>query len=110
MKVTDLNSEQSTISINDAEKGSRNRTIKVPGKTISMVNSLPKKYAPYIINPNVDSSRTNMCYIKRRVAKTQNNPRFLQIHFHTFRHYFATEKLRQTKMLTMFNICLANVR
>jgi integrase len=65
-----------------------------------MVNSLPKKYVPYIFNPNVDSSRTNMYYLKRKVAKSQNNPRFLQIHFHTFRHYFASEKLRQTKMLT----------
>jgi integrase len=73
---------------------------KNPEKTISMVNSLPKKYVPYIFNPNVDSSRTNMCYLKRKVAKSQNTPRFLQIHFHTFRHYFATEKLRQTKMLT----------
>jgi len=100
LKWTDLNSEGNTISINEAEKGSRNRTIKVPEKTISMVNSLPKKYVPYIFNPNVDSSRTNMCYLKRKVAKSQNNPRFLQIHFHTFRHYFATEKLRQTKMLT----------
>ncbi len=75
-----------------------------------MINALPKKFAPYVFNPNVDSSRTNMCHLKRRLAQTQNNPRFLQIHFHTFRHHFATEKLRQTKMLTHVQYLLGHKR
>ncbi len=100
LKWTDINNETSEISINEAEKGSNNRTIKVPQKTLLMVNALPKKYDPYIFNPNIDSSRTNLCYLKNKLARTQGNPRFKQIHFHTFRHFFAAQKLKKTKMLT----------
>lgn len=96
----DINSENNTINVNDAEKGSRNRTVKVPEKTIAMVNALPKKHAPYVFNPNSDSFRSNVCNLRKRLANNQKNPRFLQIHLHTFRHFFATETLRQTKMLT----------
>lgn len=100
IKWTDVNTDKNTIDINEAEKGSRNRTIKVPEKTIAMINALPKKHDPYVFNPNSESFRTNLCNLKRKLAKVQQNPRLKQIHLHTFRHYFATEKLRQTKMLT----------
>jgi integrase len=100
LQWTDINTENNTISINDAEKGSRNRTVPVPEKTIAMVNALPKKHKPYVFNPNADTFRANLCNLKRQLAKVQQNPRFQQIHLHTFRHYFATETLRQTKMLT----------
>jgi integrase len=100
LQWTDINSENCEISINEAEKGSNNRTIKVPQKTILWINALPKIYEPYIFNPNVDSTRTNFCYVKNKLAKTQSNPRFKQIHFHTFRHFFASQKLRKTKMLS----------
>lgn len=96
---TDVNTEKNLICINDAEKGSRNRTIGVPSKTIAMVNALSREYEPYVFKPNVENMRKNLCNLKNRLAETQQNPRFRQIHFHTFRHYFATEKLKQTKML-----------
>ena len=40
-----------TISINNPEKGSDTRTLKVAPKTIAMLKALPKKYDPYIFNP-----------------------------------------------------------
>ena len=108
LRWTDINSEKLTISINYAEKGSRNRTIKVPEKTMAMVNALPKKFDPYVFNPKTDSHRTNLCNLKKRLANTQENPRFKQIHLHTFRHVFATETLRQTKMLTRVQYLLGH--
>lgn len=99
LKWTDINTENLTISINNAEKGSRNRTIKVPTKTIAMINALSKKHDPYLFNQHTNAIRANFCNLRRKLANTQKNPRFKQIHLHTFRHFFATEKLRQTKML-----------
>lgn len=100
LRWTDLNSEKNTICINEAEKGSKNRTVPVPTKTIAMLNTLNKKWEPYIFNPNSDTARANFCNLRKKLANTQQNPRLKQIHLHTFRHYFATETLRQTKMLT----------
>jgi len=100
LKWTDINKEKNTISINEAEKNSRNRTIKVPSATIAMINALNKKYDPYIFNPNPDTARAKFCNLRHRLATVHKNPRFRQIRIHTFRHWFATEKLRQTKELT----------
>ena len=71
----------------------------VPEKTITMINALSKKHALFVFNPNTDSYRANLCHLRKRLADTQKNPRFKQIHLHTFRHFFTTEKLKQTKML-----------
>jgi integrase/recombinase XerD len=97
---TDINTDKNTIAINEAEKGSRTRTIPVPLKTIIMVNALPKKYDLNVFNPKSETARSNLCNLKKKLAVIHQNPRFKQIHLHTFRHYFATEKLRQTKMLS----------
>ncbi|MCJ7759607.1 site-specific integrase, partial [Candidatus Bathyarchaeota archaeon] len=48
LKWTDVNQASNTISINNPEKGSRSRTIKVSAKTIAMINAMPKKYGEYI--------------------------------------------------------------
>lgn len=48
---TDINMENCTISINNPEKGSRSRTVKVSAKTIAMLNALPKKHGEHIFNP-----------------------------------------------------------
>ena len=44
LKWRDVDFEKRTISVNDPEKGSNTRTIPVPEKTISMLNSLSKRY------------------------------------------------------------------
>ena len=99
LQWTDVNSENCTISINDAEKGSRNRTIRVPEKTISMLNALRRRNTPYVFNTRPCNVRVTFQNLRRRLASTQNNPRFLKIHLHKFRHFYATETLRNTKNL-----------
>ena len=101
LRWTDVDTKNCTISINDAEKGSRNRTIKVSQKTIAMVQTLKPKYAPYIFNPNPDTIRTQFSTLRDKLADTQKNPRFKQIHLHTFRHFFACKLYFDTNILEL---------
>ena len=100
LKWTDVNFENNTISINDPEKGSNTRTIKVSPKTIAMINALPKKYGEYLFNtrpPPAASIKESFQLVRKRLARNLQNPRFLQIHFHTFRHWKATMEYTKTK-------------
>lgn len=97
LKWTDINSENNTISINDPEKGSRSRTVKVQPKTIAMVNAMPKKYGEYIFNPNWYSVRSSFYLARRKLARILQNPRINQIHFHTLRHWKATTEYAKTR-------------
>jgi integrase/recombinase XerD len=108
LKWTDVDTEKNAISINNAEKGSRNRTIKVPQKTIAMLNALPKKNDTYVFNTKPCNVRATLHNLRKRLAHTQNNPRFLKIHLHTFRHYYATETLRRTRNLSYVKYALGH--
>jgi integrase len=103
LRWTDINTENSTISINAPEKGSRARTIKVPPKTIAMLNTLPKR-SPYVFSPSEStdppkarSLQTVFARSRDKLTRTLQNPRLRQIHFHTFRHWFATMLYAKTK-------------
>jgi integrase len=96
LQWTDVDFERNTISINNPEKRSNTRTIPVPKKTIAMLTDMPKKYGANIFNPNPNVARDNLVYLRTRLADVQKNPRFRQIHLHTFRHYFARIKLLET--------------
>lgn len=108
LRWIDVDMEKNTVSINNAEKGSRNRTIKVPQKTIVMINSLKKRHPIYVFNTKPCNVRVIFQNLRKRLAYTQNNPRFLQIHLHTFRHFFATETLRRTKSLSYVKYALGH--
>jgi integrase len=97
LKWTDINTENNTISINDPEKGSNSRTVKVSAKTISMINAISKKYGEYIFKPCVRGIYSTFCSKRNRLADTLQNPRLRQIHFHTFRHFKATMEYQKTK-------------
>ena len=72
------------------------RTIPVPEKTIAMISALPRKYGENIFNPNSSAARNNLVYLRNKLADIQKNPRFRQIHLHTFRYYYARKKLIET--------------
>ena len=97
LKFTDFDAKKQTIAINDAEKGSRSRTIKVSSKTVAMIQALKPKYEPYIFNPNRDTIMSVFTTLRNRLAETQKNPRFKQIHLHTFRHFYACKLYFETK-------------
>jgi len=80
------------------EKGSNPRTLPISEKLIRMLNNLPR---------TSESNRVwgykNVFYLdkqfrrqRKRIAKKLENPRLLQIHFHTLRHWRATMWLYET--------------
>jgi integrase len=100
LKWTDVNTEANTISINEPEKGSNARTVKVSPKTIAMINNLPKKYGEYLFNihpPLGASLKESFQLVRKRLARNLQNPRLMQIHFHSFRHWKATIEYHKTK-------------
>ena len=104
---TDINAENCTISINYAEKDSRNRTVKVPQKTIVMLSALPKK-SLFVFNTKPANVRVMLQTLRKRLARTQNNPRFLRIHLHTFRRFYAIETLKATRSKDHVQYCLGH--
>jgi integrase len=103
LKWTDINMEANTVSINAPEKGSRSRTVKVPSKTIAMLNSLPKT-SLYVFNahgsqdaPKARALQGVFSRTRDKLVRNLQNPRLRQIHFHTFRHWFATMLYAKTR-------------
>jgi len=103
LKWIDINTVNNTIAINSPEKGSRARTIKVSGKTIAMLNALPKT-SQYVFSPRdsqyppkTRSLQAPFARSRKRLARSLQNPRLNQIHFHTFRHWFATMLYAKTR-------------
>jgi len=97
LKWTDINTENHTISINNPEKNSRSRTIKVTEKTIVRLLTLSKKYDPYIFNPNPAVIRSTFDRLRQRLAREHNNPRLKQMHLHLFRYNFAHSLIKRGK-------------
>lgn len=96
----DIDNENNTITLNLPEKNGTARMFKVSNKLIAMINRLPKDskgifgHSPGISQRSLQAS----FYVQRRnVAKKLQNPRLLQIHFHTLRHWKATMEYAKTK-------------
>jgi len=110
LQWTDVNSQNNTIGINDPEKGSRSRTIKVSAKTIAMISAMSKKYGNYIFNPNWHSIHDAFYLSRNRLARTLQNPRLKQIHFHTLRHWKATMEYKKTRNILYVKQLLGHKR
>jgi integrase len=97
LKWTDIDDKTSAVRINNPEKNSNARTVKVSAKTIAMINAMPKKHEEYIFNPRLLSIECAFRSQRNRLAVTLQNPRLKQIHLHTFRHWKATTEYARTK-------------
>jgi integrase len=64
---------------------------------ISEVLSLTKEQFDFQADPNFTIIRNMLIFAKKKLARNLNNPRLLQIHFHTFRHWKATMEYHKTK-------------
>jgi integrase len=91
----EVDEKSCTIRINHPVKGSLPRIIKVPPKTIAMINAMPRISAS-VFNTNPHNFRQNFNKQRRRIARNLQNPRLLQIHPHTFRHWKATMEYHRT--------------
>jgi integrase len=95
LEWTDLDPETGVLNIR-AEKGSKNRQCKISPNLVAMMMRLPRKdkrVFPGVVN----SLRTNFGKVRKRLSLKLENPRLLKIHFHSFRHWFATKTYWKTR-------------
>lgn len=113
IKWTDINDKRQTIAINQPAKGSRTRTIKVSEKTLFLLTRLRKNHGEYVFNPRFASARKPFNITRKRLAERTQNPRLLQIHFHTLRHWRASMEYERTGDIykvkdLLGHVCIAN--
>jgi integrase/recombinase XerD len=93
---TDIDFQQRVVRIK-AEKGSMPRMSPISIKAMEMLHNLPKTSERIFVL--ADDMRSNFCIQRKRIAKKLGNPRLMQIHFHTFRHWKGTMEYHKTKDL-----------
>jgi len=93
---TDLDLENNTIRVNSPEKGSNPRIFKISSKLIAMLNALPKT-SDKLFQTSESSLRVNFMRQRRTIAEKLQNPRLIQITFHTLRHWKATMEYHRTR-------------
>ncbi|MGO8805484.1 MAG: tyrosine-type recombinase/integrase [Candidatus Bathyarchaeia archaeon] len=99
IKWVDINTENRTISINEPEKNSRSRTLRVPEATIARIKTLSHKYGDYVFNPNPHQYGGLFDDLRKKLVRMHpdNAERLKQIHIHTFRYGFAHRDIKQWK-------------
>ncbi|MGQ9642068.1 MAG: tyrosine-type recombinase/integrase [Candidatus Bathycorpusculaceae bacterium] len=78
------------------EKGSHARILKILNKLAAMLNALPKM-SDKVFEVTVDAMIKSFARQRRRLANKLQNPRLLQITFHTVRHWKATMEYAKTR-------------
>ncbi len=96
LKWTNIDFERRTITLNDPEKNSQPRIFKVNSELIAMLKALPKINLQVFAN-SLAARKSAFLHARRTAARKLQNPRLLQISFHTFRHWKATMLYHQTK-------------
>ncbi len=97
MKWTDIDFEAGTVRITP-EKGSRPRVFKLSPTLMAMINALKAgSRSGNVFNKSQGGIRRVFQKQRRKLAIKLQNPRLLQIHFHTFRHWKATAEYTRTK-------------
>jgi len=96
LEWSDIDFTRRTITLNYPEKGGNPRIFKVSQKLISMLDSLPKKNRKVFGNV-LHWHQATFRKSRKRISEKLQNPRLLNIHFHTLRHWKATMLYHQTK-------------
>jgi integrase len=95
IKWIDLDPKQKIVRVK-AEKNSNPRIFHVSDKLLNMLNMVPRK-SERIFNSNTKVLGTYFRELRKRLAHRLNNPRLKEIHFHTLRHWKATQLYHKTK-------------
>jgi len=98
LKWTDIDYERSTVRISP-EKGSNPRLAKLSGRTMQMLNQIPRNFPTIFIGRYKNTCNLRRSFEKQRraIAAKMGNPRLMQIHFHTLRHWKGTMEYARTK-------------
>jgi integrase len=92
-----IDSERNTVTLNDPEKRSNPRMWKVTPQLIAQLNALPKTSAKVFGDCKMDSLKSAFLQLRKKQAAKLQNPRLLNIGFHTLRHWKATMLYHRTK-------------
>jgi len=95
LKWTDVDFENKTVRVKP-EKGSLPRILPLSDTALAMVKRL-KPRADGMLFGSRKNVATAFFKQRKRLAFKLNNPRLLQISFHTFRHWKATMEYHKTK-------------
>jgi integrase len=91
--------------VNNPEKNGKPRAFKASEKLLYMLNALPKKNERVFGRADYASMENQFVISRKRTANKLQNPRILQIHFHTLRHWKATMEYHKTKdILNVMNL------
>ena len=96
LKWSNVDFERKTITLNDPEKNSQPRIFKVSSELIAMLKALPKINMKVFSN-SLAARKSSFLHARKNATRKLQNPRLLQISFHTFRHWKATMLYHQTK-------------
>ncbi len=93
----DIDAQNSTIAINHPEKGSYTGIYKVSNELMLRIAKLPKRTRRVLGSTSSDSIANMLLSGRKKLSHNLNNNRFLQIHFHTLRHWKLTKLAYETK-------------
>jgi integrase len=97
---TEIDFERRLITLNEPEKNGLPRLWNnLSSKLLDMLNALPRTSMRVFGDSSVTATKATFTDARRRVAEKLQNPRLLQIHFHTLRHWRATVEYHNTKDL-----------
>ncbi|MFZ7138223.1 MAG: tyrosine-type recombinase/integrase [archaeon] len=92
-----IDQKRSKITIK-ASKNGTSRTIKVSKHLIERLLSLPKNQSRLVFpKRSFNARRVAFRYRMKNLARLHDNPRFLEIHYHTFRHCKALREYHKTR-------------
>jgi len=95
LQFKDFDFERKTVRVMP-EKGSRPGELRLGEKLVAMVQ---QRFARIQSFPTSAAARHYLENTRKILAESNNNPRFLQIHLHSFRHFRATMAYAQTRDL-----------
>jgi len=84
-------------SFGHSEKNGKPRAFKASQKLFNMLSSLPKKNGKVFGLADYRSIENQLVVTRKRTANKLQNPRIMQIHFHTLRHWKATMEYHKTR-------------
>ncbi len=96
LKWSDVDLERKFIKLNCPEKGSLPRQFKISEKLIAMLDNLPRQGDKLWGNSTLHQIRSNFNNQRNRVAFRLQNPKIKKIHFHSFRHLFASMEYQKS--------------
>ncbi len=97
LKWIDIDPNSNTIRINEPEKKSNPRLIKVSPKLIAMLNTLPKKTEYVFAAVKLKTLQKSFQQQRNQIAVKLQNPRLKNINFIILRHFKGTMEYHKTK-------------